>query len=172
MSRRFGRKTCRVDKPSPPKYYSPIMASDRLQRRLERLLDEAEEAITQLDWRVFFDRAQAVLAIDPENSDGLAFLATAERALATWAPTPARQPPSSTQTPTQIAAPDHPTSFVNGRYQVARFLGEGGKKRVYLAYDTLLDREVAFALIKSEGLDEAGRSRISREAQAMGRLAA
>jgi len=29
---------------------------------------------------------------------------------------------------------------------------------------------VAFALIKTEGLDEAGRSRISREAQAMGRL--
>ena len=29
---------------------------------------------------------------------------------------------------------------------------------------------MAFALIKSEGLDEAGRSRISREAQAMGRL--
>ena len=49
-------------------------------------------------------------------------------------------------------------------------LGEGGKKKVYLAHDTLLDREVAFALIKTEGLDESGRSRISREAQAMGRL--
>ena len=50
------------------------------------------------------------------------------------------------------------------------FLGEGGKKKVYLAHDTLLDREVAFALIKTEGLNEAGRSRIQREAQAMGRL--
>ena len=56
------------------------MASDRLQRRLERLLDEAEEAITQLDWNIVHDRAQAVLAIDPDNSDGLAFLATANRA--------------------------------------------------------------------------------------------
>ena len=64
----------------------------------------------------------------------------------------------------------HPTSFANGRYQVNRFLGEGGKKKVYLAHDTLLDRELAFALIKTEGLDEAGRSRIQREAQAMGRL--
>ncbi len=64
----------------------------------------------------------------------------------------------------------HPTSFANGRYQVNRFLGEGGKKKVYLAHDTLLDREVAFALIKTEGLDEAGRSRSQREAQAMGRL--
>ena len=51
-----------------------------------------------------------------------------------------------------------------------RFLGEGGKKKVYLAHDTLLDREVAFALIRTEGLDEAGRSGITREAQAMGRL--
>ncbi len=45
-----------------------------------------------------------------------------------------------------------PTSFANGRYQVKQFLGEGGKKKVYLAHDTLLDREVAFALIKAEGL--------------------
>ncbi len=34
----------------------------------------------------------------------------------------------------------------------------------------LLDRDVAFALIKTEGLDDAGRQRIRREAQAMGRL--
>ncbi len=45
-----------------------------------------------------------------------------------------------------------PTSFANGRYQVKRFLGEGGKKRVYLAQDTLLDPEVAFALIKTQVL--------------------
>ena len=37
------------------------------------------------------------------------------------------------------------TSFANGRYQVKKFLGEGGKKKVYLAHDTLLDRDVAFA---------------------------
>ena len=61
------------------------------------------------------------------------------------------------------AAASQPSSFANGRYQVKQFLGEGGKKRVYLARDTLLDREVAFALIKTEGLDEAGRIRIQRE---------
>ena len=33
-----------------------------------------------------------------------------------------------------------PTSFANGRYEVKRFLGEGGKKKVYLAQDTLLGR--------------------------------
>ena len=39
-----------------------------------------------------------------------------------------------------------------------------------MAQDTLLDREVAFALIKTEGLDEVSRTRITREAQAMDRL--
>ncbi len=59
------------------------------------------------------------------------------------------------------AAVGQPTSFAEGRYEVRKFLGEGGKKKVYLAHDTLLDREVAFALIKTEGLDEA--LTISRE---------
>jgi tetratricopeptide (TPR) repeat protein len=76
------------------------------------------------------------------------------------APTPASPTPSTEQ----------PSSFANGRYEVRRFLGEGGKKRVYLAHDAQLDRDVAFALIKTEGLDEAARVRITREAQAMGRL--
>ena len=55
-------------------------------------------------------------------------------------------------------------------YEVKRFLGEGGKKKVYLAQDTLLDRAVAFALIKTEGLDDVSRTRTTREAQALGRL--
>jgi tetratricopeptide (TPR) repeat protein len=63
-----------------------------------------------------------------------------------------------------------PTSFANGRYQVKKFLGEGGKKKVYLVHDTSLDRDVAFALIKTEKLDDATRARVNREARAMGRL--
>ena len=63
-----------------------------------------------------------------------------------------------------------PSSFAGGRYEVKRFLGEGARKRVYLARDTRLDREVALALIKTEGLDEAGLERVEREAQAMARL--
>jgi class 3 adenylate cyclase len=57
-----------------------------------------------------------------------------------------------------------------GRYRVERFLGEGARKRVYLAHDTRLASDVAVALIKTEGLDEEGRTRVRREAQAMGRL--
>jgi tetratricopeptide (TPR) repeat protein len=63
-----------------------------------------------------------------------------------------------------------PTSFASGRYQVKKSLGEGGKKKVYLTRDTVLDRDVAFALIKTEKLDDEARTRIRREAQAMGRL--
>ncbi len=74
------------------------------------------------------------------------------------------------ETPPATPPSAMPTSFANGRYQVKRFLGEGGKKKVYLVHDTLLDRDVAFALIKTEKLDDATRTRVTREAQAMGRL--
>src|SRR5687768_6024907 len=70
------------------------------------------------------------------------------------------------------ATTEQPKSFAGSRYEVRRFLGEGGKKRVFLAHDTRLDRDVAFALIKTDGLDDVGRERITREAQAMGRLGA
>src|SRR5437867_10051381 len=77
---------------------------------------------------------------------------------------------SPTATPTPAPAPALPSSFGGGRYEVKGFLGEGGRKRVYLAHDDKLDRDVAFAVIKTEGLDEAGITRVRREAQAMGRL--
>lgn len=65
---------------------------------------------------------------------------------------------------------DMPTEFVDGRYKVKDFLGEGATKKVYLALDTLLDREVAFSLIETGGMDEDDRKRILREAQTMARL--
>ena len=72
--------------------------------------------------------------------------------------------------PAQPHEPAIPGSFAAGRYQTRRFLGEGGRKRVYQAYDRALDREVAVAAVKTEGLDGAGLERVRREAQAMGRL--
>ena len=78
--------------------------------------------------------------------------------------------PESAQQPKTVSPPSQLSSFASGRYHVQKFLGEGGKKRVYLAQDTLLDREVAFALIKTEGLDDISRTLITREAQAMDRL--
>ena len=142
------------------------MATERLRRRIEHLLDEAEEAISRHDWEVVQGHAESVLALDPDNPDGIALIEAAGRAV--------RPADGSTATPTNspTGRPPvaEPTAFANDRYQVQKFLGEGGKKKVYLAQDTLLDREVAFALIKTEGLDETSRTRIQREAQAMGRL--
>ena len=145
------------------------MASERFQRQIDRLLDEAEEALSRFDWERVRQCAQAVLAIDPENQDGSTFLAAAERAaVATEAPVELAS--ATTRPAIPAAQPEQPASFADGRYQVQRFLGEGGKKKVYLAHDSTLDREVAFALIKTEGLDDTSRERIQREAQAMGRL--
>src|SRR3972149_1079946 len=140
------------------------MSSERMQRRLDAFLDEADQAATRGDWQSVADKARAALAIEADNGDALTFLRMAEANLGA-APT---APSAATALP--LAPPiEQPTSFASGRYAVKRFLGEGGKKRVYLAHDPLLDRDVAFALIKPEGLDEAARARIPREAQAMGR---
>ncbi|MFQ6029890.1 MAG: serine/threonine-protein kinase, partial [Dehalococcoidia bacterium] len=149
------------------------MASERIQRQIDLLLDQIEEEAGQLNWAAVRERAQAVLAYDPENGDALAFLNAAERALSSVSDlTSVEATPISPSSEPPVIGTDQPTSFANGRYEVKRFLGEGGKKKVYLAHDSLLDRDVAFALIKTEGLDEVSRTRIAREAQAMGRLGA
>ena len=151
------------------------MASERVQRQIDRLLDEIEAAVEQRNWELVRELAGDVLDFAPDNDDAKSFLSTAERALSRssgrstseTATLEVEPPPTS---PAEALTPEHPTSFASGRYEVKRFLGEGGKKVVYLAHDTTLDRDVAFALIKTEGLDQVGRTRIAREAQAMGRL--
>ncbi len=119
------------------------MVSERIQRRIDILLDEADEAVAKSDWDGVRDRAQNVLRLDPENKDALSYLAAAER--------DTEQPIQASPGSLPVSAPvrDQPSSFASGRYQVKRYLGEGGKKKVYLAQDTLLDREVAFALSRS-----------------------
>ena len=148
------------------------MASERVQRRIDHLLDQIEEAIEQRDWSQVRELARDVIALDPGNNDAQAFLEAAEQRLTVSGSDHLDEGVQSTSASPHPAAQvvEQPTSFANGRYEVKRFLGEGGKKKVYLARDTTLDREVAFALIKTEGLDETSRTRIQREAQAMGRL--
>ncbi len=143
------------------------MASDRVLRRIERLLDQAEEAADQSNWDRVRELAENILNFAPGHNDAEDFLAAAERGVSRAGrpggetPVPANLQPTTSK---PEVGPEQPTSFANGRYEVKRFLGEGGKKKVYLAQDTLLDREVAFALIKTEGLDEVSRTRNTREA--------
>ncbi|MEZ4552299.1 MAG: protein kinase [Dehalococcoidia bacterium] len=143
------------------------MPSDRMQRRLDALLDEADAAVSEGAWTAVAEKARAALAIDVDNADALTYLRMAEANLGA---TPSDVPPPSDGAPAMSTTSSTPEAFAGGRYRVARFLGEGGKKRVFLAHDTLLDRDVAFSLIKTDGLDDVGRERIVREAQAMGRL--
>ena len=146
------------------------MASERIQGHIDRLLDEVDEAMRQLDWEQVRERSQAILALDRDNQDALTFLEAADFALRGSSELPPARPATISSSPSPATSVDQPTAFADGRYQVKQFLGEGGKKKVYLAHDTTLDREVAFALIKTEGLDDTSRARIQREAQAMGRL--
>ena len=146
------------------------MASERVQRQIDRLLDEAEEASVQENWDLVLRRAKHALTFDPDNPDAKQFLAAAERALDVPTDVSTTRATAPTRSETTFVAADQPTSFANGRYQVKDFIGEGGKKRVYRAHDSVLDRDVALAVIKTEGLDPTSRIRITREAQAMGRL--
>lgn len=60
-------------------YYSSTMVSERVQRQIDRLLDEAEAAIATGDWAAVGDHARTVLRLDPENNDALSYLAASER---------------------------------------------------------------------------------------------
>lgn len=59
---------------------------------------------------------------------------------------------------------------IGGRYRVERLLGEGAMKRVYLARDLVLDRDVALSVLKTEDLDAGGLGQLRDEARAVARL--
>ena len=101
------------------------MASERVQRRIDLLLDEADEGIAKGDWAVVRDCSQKVLALDPHNQDATTFLAAAERALGDPSATriPQDTPPESAPSPSL----GQPTSFANGRYQIKQLMGQGGQ---------------------------------------------
>ena len=146
------------------------MVSQRIQRQIDRLLDEAGEAVRRSDWVVAVDRAQNVLAFDPENPDALAYVTAADRALEAVSEPSAESDILPEASSEDAPSEPLPAAFGGGRYMVRELLGEGGSKRVYLVHDSLLDRDVAFALFRTERLDATGRQRILREAQTMGRL--
>ncbi|MFB7946670.1 protein kinase [Kitasatospora phosalacinea] len=62
-------------------------------------------------------------------------------------------------------------SLGNGRYVLQRLLGQGGMASVHLAYDTVLDRQVAVKTLHTElGREASFKERFRREAQAVARL--
>ena len=57
------------------------MVTERIQKAIDSLLEEAVAAISRSDWAAVRDRAQNALALDPENLDANALLAAADWAL-------------------------------------------------------------------------------------------
>ena len=90
-----------------------------------------------------------------------AALAEAAPEAATGAPEPAGIAPAPPGSPSEVA----------GRYRITGFLGQGGRKRVFLADDTDGGRQVAVAVFDTEGASTSIGVRARREAQAMGKLA-
>ena len=115
------------------------MTTDRIQRRVEQLLDQADEAVTKLDWAVVRDRAQAVITIDPENADAKSYMEIAERGLGAAGSHPdVKRADSPSEVALSQPPTSHPTSFANGRYQVKKFLGEGmGLRPQHAGFDVL-----------------------------------
>ena len=57
------------------------MASERIQRRVERLLDQIDEAESSGNWELVSTLAHDILDVDAENREATAYLAAARRRL-------------------------------------------------------------------------------------------
>ncbi len=76
--------------------------------------------------------------------------------------------PASDATAPADRSPIAPASI--DKYQLIRELGSGGMGRVWLARDTVLDREVAIKVVKSGTREPASRQRLLREARSAAKL--
>ena len=146
-----------------------LLKSVRVQRQVVRLLGELEQAVISRQWETVRDTCRDVLALEPGNVDAQAFLAAAKRALGEDAPDRSMNG-ASIHHSVSVDLSNVSDVVINGRYALGKMIGEGARKRVYEAKDSLLDRDVAVAIVKIENLDAISRQRITLEAQAMGRL--
>ena len=72
---------------------------------------------------------------------------------------------------TVAAAPGEPARLVaGGRYRIRHFIGEGANKKVFLAEDTELSRDIAIAFVQRAAASPDRLMRVQREVRAMARL--
>ena len=57
------------------------MPSERFQRRIDRILDQIEDAADRCDWAAVRQGAMDLLVFDPDNEDAKDFLGAAQRTL-------------------------------------------------------------------------------------------
>src|SRR5207247_7760160 len=82
------------------------MRSERLQRQVERFLDQCEAALDEHQWAAARDAALAVLGMDAENADAQAYIAAAESAMGG-----AAQPAPTRGTETALSPGDAKTAL-------------------------------------------------------------
>ncbi len=58
------------------------MPSERLQRQIDRILDQCEEAVDARDWDLVRELCDSALRIDPDNEDALPYLNASARGTA------------------------------------------------------------------------------------------
>ena len=120
------------------------MPSERVQRQIDRLLDEAEEAISSQDWTAVADSARAALRLDPENPDALSYLAAAQRD-----PSPGAAPPAPADASRARLEQYIPKELLD-KLEGARRSGAGsGERRVV----TMLFCDVTGSTSAAESLD-------------------
>ncbi len=95
------------------------MPSERVQRQIDRFLDEAEAAMARSEWETVQDRALNALALDGGNEDAAAYLVAAGKRLADGGGT------AGTLTPTLSQREREPESAASEPSPPGRGQGEG-----------------------------------------------
>src|SRR3972149_4311646 len=88
-----GDATTWIDTPPRGRHDRRVVPSERVQRQIDRLLDEAEQALVARDWERVRLLAEDALRLDPDNGDARSFLDASQRD-APAAATPVSQPPA------------------------------------------------------------------------------
>ena len=146
------------------------MPSERVQRQIDRLLDEAETAIAERRWEAVLSLAREVLSFDEGNEDALAFVQSASSML--QSPTVVEGPPGSDRAPAvtgekSLASPN----LLRLRSLRSEALpGRGREEARLLGPRHHIRQRRGLRLDQNRGPRRRLRQRISREAQAMGRL--
>jgi EAL domain-containing protein (putative c-di-GMP-specific phosphodiesterase class I) len=84
------------------------MPSERVQQRIDSLLDQADRAMEEGRWQAAIEACAAALAFDPDNTDANSYIEAARRALSTVDPSAEKSSPPAPPPPSAPSAP--PTS--------------------------------------------------------------
>ena len=82
------------------------MPTERVQRQIDRLLDQVEDAVAERDWQLVRELCDSVLRLDHDNQDARTFLEAAEHDTGIGVATAPSEPPE----PRPEADQDRPES--------------------------------------------------------------